>query len=65
MGDPLPGGLDDPVVFPVAASVVHVARDLDGGVGGVADVVVPHCDVVVPSNLGEPFKETVHPISSC
>ena len=47
----LPGGLDNPVVLPVAAPVVHVARDLDGGVRRVADVVVPHRDVVVPGNL--------------
>ena len=50
--DILPGWLDDAVVLPVAASVVHVARDLDGGVGRVADVVVPHSDIVVPGNLG-------------
>ena len=56
----LPGGLDDAIVLPVAASVVHVARDLDGGVGRVADVVVPHRDVVVPGNLWGASTYNVH-----
>ena len=47
----LSGRFDDPAVLPVTAPVVHVSRDLDGGVGHVLDLVVPHRDVIPAGNL--------------